>query len=43
MSGKLTEVRCKNCGHLLVKAELKPGSVVEVKCKCKTVNTVVAR
>jgi len=32
--------RCPSCGNVLARIALKPGSVVEIKCKrCKTIAT----
>jgi len=38
---KLNELRCTNCGALIAKVSLQQG-VIEVKCKCGTMNTAVA-
>lgn len=37
-SPPLTVWRCPSCGNVLARLDLKPGSVVEVKCRhCKTI------
>jgi phage FluMu protein Com len=32
--------RCRTCGRILTRADLAPGSTVEIKCGCKTVTTI---
>jgi len=32
--------RCQGCRRVLARLFLIPGSVVEIKCKCNTVNTL---
>lgn len=40
---KLDVYRCSQCGRIIAKCDLKPGSTVEIKCKCNAVNTVRVR
>jgi len=37
---ELKEYRCNSCGKVIAKADLKPCSTIQIKCKCKTFNTI---